>query len=278
MRPKRKIRVIHHMARSGGTILTRCLGAMRDTVMLSEVHPRGTGPNVARVSSVDQKVHNPIWQAQTWFKLFTDAEYKELMAQYKNVIDAEMFPYVIELIANAIRKEKFIVLRDWSHLDYTGIPYVKKPLYRPSIVDVLEDRFEVIRYASARHPIYQWISLSRLKVIADRLKIDDFLYGYFKFADMAKEIGFIRYEDFTDDPDGKLQILCRGLDLPFDPDYRHYWMDYAFMTGDINKKIMSNKREIVSANTRKIPPKMLETFERNDYYHASLALLGYRQS
>ena len=36
------IRILHHMARSGGTIISRCLGCMKDVILLSEIHPLGS--------------------------------------------------------------------------------------------------------------------------------------------------------------------------------------------------------------------------------------------
>ena|GEM_PF-4627496 len=33
------LRIIHQLARSGGTLLNRCLGCMPGILMLSEIHP-----------------------------------------------------------------------------------------------------------------------------------------------------------------------------------------------------------------------------------------------
>ena len=36
-----EIRLIHNLQRSGGTIISKCLGAQDDVVLLSEIHPIG---------------------------------------------------------------------------------------------------------------------------------------------------------------------------------------------------------------------------------------------
>ena len=54
---KPTIRIIYHMARSGGTLISKCLAVMNNVVLLSEVHPFG---NI-----------NPIAQANKWFHLLT---------------------------------------------------------------------------------------------------------------------------------------------------------------------------------------------------------------
>ena len=36
-----EIRLIHNLPRSGGTIISKSLGAQKDVVLLSEIHPNG---------------------------------------------------------------------------------------------------------------------------------------------------------------------------------------------------------------------------------------------
>jgi len=37
--PKPKLWVLHNMPRSGGTLLSKCLGSMSEHILLSEIHP-----------------------------------------------------------------------------------------------------------------------------------------------------------------------------------------------------------------------------------------------
>ena len=60
------LRVLHHMARRGSTVISRCLGSMDDVVLLSEIHPYGCS------------VHNPVLQATEWFQMFTENELQEV--------------------------------------------------------------------------------------------------------------------------------------------------------------------------------------------------------
>ncbi len=48
---KPAIRVLHQLARTGGTIISKCLGAMAGVVLLSEINPRGV------------ETYNPLAQA-----------------------------------------------------------------------------------------------------------------------------------------------------------------------------------------------------------------------
>src|SRR5918996_211348 len=67
--PRSPLRLLHQMARSGGTVISRCLACMSGVALLSEVHARATG-------FVD-----PLAQAQAWFAPFGRAEWEALCAR-----------------------------------------------------------------------------------------------------------------------------------------------------------------------------------------------------
>ena len=64
------------MARSGGTLISRCLGCMDKVVLLSEIHPLGGS------------VHNPLLQAYEWFGLFENAEVKGCLSREYTFLEA----------------------------------------------------------------------------------------------------------------------------------------------------------------------------------------------
>ena len=45
------IRIIHNLARSGGTPICKCLGCMSDIVLLSEIEPNGFDLKLHRYNS-----------------------------------------------------------------------------------------------------------------------------------------------------------------------------------------------------------------------------------
>ena len=63
------LRLVHHMARSGGTLFSRCLGCMSGVLLLSEIHPLGTAQ------------FNPLVQAQRWYGLLSSQDLAELRAR-----------------------------------------------------------------------------------------------------------------------------------------------------------------------------------------------------
>jgi len=96
------IRMIHHLPRAGGTVICKCLGAMGDVTLLSELSPydgahaktvlfhRGRAPSISllapeaipRGGPAVTTVYHPLYQACFWFRLVRphelDALYREL--------------------------------------------------------------------------------------------------------------------------------------------------------------------------------------------------------
>lgn len=252
------IRIFHNMARSGGTIISKCLGCMRDIVLLSEIHPHGT------------QWFNPLTQAQEWFQLFSDAELRELQK-----LGTVNFVDLISLIDERCRElNKILIIRDWTHLDFTAVPFLEKPSYHLTAADVFRERFDVQNYSSVRHPIDQWLSLRGLAILHGKLSLDDYLLGYYHFAEQVQITGFLRYEDFVKEPESVMKELCKKLSVPYHAEFIYKWPDYTTITGD-TQSARGDKRIIRPVPRKQMEPGLLEQFEKNQYYIKSLDLLGY---
>jgi predicted O-linked N-acetylglucosamine transferase (SPINDLY family) len=255
------IRVFHNMARSGGTLVCKCIGSINETVLLSEIHPKG------------HKHFNPIQQARQWHDLLHPVDL-DLLNRKKNV----KFAQAIKLIySRASEISQKLVIRDWAHLDFIGVPFLEKPEYKMGLLDELRPHFDFKQIALVRHPVDQWLSLSKLQVMKNHLDIDHYLKGYLEFTKQAAEIGYIRYEDFTADPLWQMKILCEKLQLDFDQDFINKWYDYEKITGDTGKQSRGSKlRQIKSLPRQPVPSELLEKFRANEDYWQALKILNYQ--
>lgn len=209
------IRLIHHMARSGGTVICRCLASMDEVVLLSEIHPNGT------------EMFNPLQQAAEWHGLMNREDARAFARKPPDFLEA------IGRIEQRCREAgKILVIRDWSHLDYTGVPFAS-PSYRPMLAETLAPHFRLRRVSTVRHPVDQWLSITRHPRFRASLRADTYVEGCLAFAREAVRTGFSRYEDFTAAPDAVLVSLCAALGLPFDEGYRDRWRDWSRITGDV---------------------------------------------
>ena len=99
------LRILHQMARSGGTVICRCLGSMRDVVLLSEIHPAG------------RAYFDPLQQAHEWHGLLTE---QDILRARTGQID---FATAIALIDQRARDSgKILLLRDWSAVRVATLP------------------------------------------------------------------------------------------------------------------------------------------------------------
>jgi len=256
---KPTIRILRHLARSGGTLISRCLGAMHGVTLLSEVHPEVRTPT------------NPVAQARDWHGLVTRAE--SIAWSLFGFPGAPEF--VTRCAERAVQRGETLVLREWSHIDYIGVPGVP-PRMHGALGQDLRERFRVVETCTVRDPIDQWVSLNELPIIED-LTIDGYLAGCVAFAREAARTGFVRYESFTHDPDAHLRTLCDRLEIRFDPGYTERWPSYTAITGDTVEGLGRSvgRKEIKPLAPRPANPEVRRAFEARDAYHEYCDLLGY---
>jgi hypothetical protein len=245
------------MARSGGTLISRCLGCMSGVLLLSEIHPLGTAQ------------FNPLVQAQRWYGLLSSQDLAELKARGR-IAFVDAIDLIYRRAADAGQR---LVVRDWSHLDFTGVPFVANPAYRLLTAEALAGRFELRQVCTVRHPLDQWLSLRQLAVIHGKLPLGAYLAGYRRFAEQARAIGFLRYEDFAADPGTIMKELCRRLEVRFDRHFAERWSSYAFVTGDVSGSRGGCQIQPVPRRTAEAG--LLAELAANADYQASLELLGY---
>lgn len=249
------------MARSGSTLMCKCLGCMKGVTLLSEIHPYAS------------HLFNPLAQAKEWFGLLGQSDLDDLQAQ-----GALSFAKAIGLIKQRCdERGSALVLRDWAHLDYTGHPFTA-PGYTPLLYTELAEHFEIVRVSTTRDPVTQWQSLIQLNVMrvplqSGALDIDQFLLGYRKYAELCMETGFVRYEDFLRKPELPMRKLCDQLQLEFDPGFIKKWTNYHTITGDVGNPRSQGK--IKAPPKRPIEPELRERFLANADYHRACKLLGY---
>ncbi len=256
MPPQPPLALWLNLARSGGTLISRCLGCMKGVALLSEVHPLGV------------RMIDPAEQALRWHNLLRPAE----LATWRG--GRGRYDELMLLLARrAAAKNQTLLLRDWSHLDFLGTPFTE-PGFTSRSSQLLGTRFMLRRFATVRHPADQWVSQQRLDMLRGKVDPADYLRGCRAFAQCAVEVGFVRYEDFTLDPDAELARLCEGLGVAYDPSWRERYRSYANITGD-EATLAKAIGEIHPATRRPLDAVTRNLFEASDDYTQTCRLLGY---
>lgn len=229
---------------------------MDSVLLLSEIHPRGV------------PIYDPLQQAHEWFDLLSDEDIQRVKS------DPPGFVETIALIhERASERHQMLVIRDWSHLDFTGVPLLPNPSYKLATAEVLRPHFDVIQTATVRHPVDQWLSLNRMRTVRGRITLSAFLRGYLAFAEKCQSIGFVQYEDFAQSPNCSLRSLCENLALPFDPSYVDRWAAYDTITTD--PELRSDSTVIQPPQRRPVSSAFSAQFEQNPDYWKALLLLEY---
>lgn len=256
---RRQVRLLLHLARTGGTLISRCLASMQGVALLSEVHPAG--------AAIHFPQYDPLDQARRWYGLVDEAECARLGRTLP-----ERFAANIGLIEERSRARGLaLVIRDWTHLDFVGAPFRRETTGRLETLDALAPHFDVRCFATVRHPIPQWLSLRRILGGAD-LSAERYLAGCRGFAEAVAAFGFVRYEDFAGDPAGHLARIAAALDLAFDPGFADRWSAYRNITGDTPS---AGETAIAPPKPRPLPPGLAARFGANADYRRTIEILGY---
>lgn len=257
------VAVVHQMARTGGTLVNRCLGSMRHILVLSEVHPLDPQRKITR-------------QAASWFRLLSEDDGPWLRGLSDRDSLSAFADTVVLLAERCVAQSRYLVLRDWSHLDFLGVPFVQSPPMRLRTEESLRGRCELRQAFVVRHPLDQYASSASRPGMAPHLTPARFLDAYHAFARLAAAGGFQRYEDLVADPDEELGILCRRLQVPFDPGYRERWQSYDKLTGDSAGPSRGfTQSKIAPLPSRSLDEVVRATLRRDPNYAESLELLGY---
>ena len=212
------VRIVHHFACTGGTLLSRCIEAMPNAVLLSEIDPLSPIP----LWKVDFAPYDLIRQSQTGLRPLDDT----------GVI--ETFLASLEAMnASHARTGRRLVIRDHTHSHFcTKIV----PEDRPTIGEMIQERFPLRSLITVRHPLDSFLSLrSNGWVHFQPDTLDEYCRRYNLFLDAYADAPILRYEDFIADPDSGARRIAELLDLPFTSHWRDL-LSVIEVSGDSGRK------------------------------------------
>ena len=137
----RVIRSIHHLACSGGTVISKCIQAMHQTVVISEVHPHHA-----------RYTFNPFDPVQLFIAQTNLQADKKLM---EDVFRAR----VKECASIAQQTNVNLVLRDHTHSDYFLTKNRDEIVNRSTLLDLISLDFKVQSLVTIRNPLEAYSSL-----------------------------------------------------------------------------------------------------------------------
>ncbi|WP_421132580.1 hypothetical protein [Alteromonas sp. A079] len=214
------LRVIHHLACSGGSLITKCISALPNVFVLSEVHPHSY-----RHLPKDEATFLPSDIATLAYQAGFPESKKLAVELFRNSV-----------IETAYHVESYggtLVLRDHSHSDYcVGDEYQNKS----TVLATLKDDFDIRSLVTLRNPIDCYASLkSNYWLHFSPETFDEYCLRVLKFLEPFESFQILEYESFVEDPKSTMRRMCDILDLTYDESFVDTF-DYFLVTGDSGRK------------------------------------------
>lgn len=196
-------------ARSGGTLLNRCISSLPNSLVLSEINIEALCPNSC--STIKD-------QAKKWYGLELKSE--------------GFIENINEIYEYCISKNLTLVIRDWTFGSFVPSRYNNfKPSKSLATLDAISESFPVISFAFVRNSIDIWLSLNA----SPRTFYDknlEYLYNFISVL-IDRKIKIFRYEDFCLDPEQEMKSICHYVGLGYDDQFMNYSNCFN-VTGDID--------------------------------------------
>ena len=188
------LRSIHHLACTGGTVISQCLAAMPQVVLISEVNP------LNRFGSRFEPT-NPLLQLERSYRQFSIEEIK-----------ADFLWQIGHAHEICIQDDVDLILRDHSHTDfYMG----SSPADVCPIVDYLDDDYALRSVVTVRHPLDSYLGLlaQKWENQFSPSTLEEYSCRYLAFLDRYADLPLRRYEDFCKEPEAFMEELCGLLEI-----------------------------------------------------------------
>jgi hypothetical protein len=213
---KPTIRIIHHLACSGGTLISKCLSALPNTFLLSEVHP---------YTDLHLGSGKPKYLPSDILSL----------SKYANIPNIKQLAADI-FISNIIKTNQHVssyggnlIIREHTHSDFClGTKVVDKPV----VFSLLEPYFQIKNIVTVRNPIDTYLSLVKNNwKHFEPFNFEEYCKRFIQMIDSYSESDIYCYEDFVREPNLEMQKMCLSLDLPYS-DYFIDIFELSNVTGD----------------------------------------------
>jgi hypothetical protein len=194
------LRSIHHFACTGGTLLSKVLNGMSNTVVLSEIDPLSQGIPPVRFMPTDV--------------IF--ALRHSIRPVDPDIVIAVFIASLKAAKEGLERRGSHLVLRDHSHSQFCRDD--TNHAARLTMLEMVSEHFSMRSVVTVRHPLDSFLSLNKQGWIDfSPGTLDAYAERYTAFLERHRDIAIIRYEDFVASPEIVSRELCDILALEYSP-------------------------------------------------------------
>lgn len=249
------VRTIHHMACTGGTLISKCLATLPNTLLLSEINPLST-----------MHVKEGMGQFAPTDLLL--AMRKAVRPQDDDTLIRVFLSSMATLLADCSAKGIHLVLRDHAHSSFCT---TAAAVAQPALHEILSREFPRRSVVTVRHPLDSFLALHSHKwsnVIP--FTLEEYALRYEVFLDRHIDIPVCRYEDFVAAPEATLEQICSHLELPTPPGVIEL-ISAVTLTGDSGRSGV-----IIEPRPRRpIPDEIRSSIDESKAYRRLCERFGY---
>ena len=177
------LRLLHHFACTGGTLIAKCLAALPNTLLLSEIDPLSTmlfDPERPKFAPTDLVLNT---------RHSSHGEDEALLIEI-------FLGGLAALRAGAQLRGRHLVLRDHAHSQYCTS---RDPASRPTLREIMPPDLALLSVVTLRHPVDSYLSLraNGWHGGMNPATIDEYARRYIAFLDRHSGLPWLRYEDFV---------------------------------------------------------------------------------
>lgn len=251
---KPTLRLVHHFACSGGTLISKCLAAQPNVFILSELHPFST------LHLGDKAKYLPS-------DITSQARYARLPDMEQ--LAAELFIANIKHTEQHVRQRGgHLVLRVHNHVDYC-VGNATQPFERVS--QLLAEHFELIQLVTIRDPIDAFRSLQENGWLHfEPATFDEYCRRLQMFLKHCHSLPTLRYEDFVSNPQQTMLTITDILKIPFNESFSEIYELFR-VSGDSGR----SGGEICARQRRQLTDQFLAEIEKSDNYKFIATQFGY---
>jgi hypothetical protein len=256
----RPLRIIRGLGGNGSTFISRAVATIENVVLLSEINPS--------TANLFAFALNPVIQIEKNYGHLKFDLYKGNMVELGS---PKLFRKYIDFLlaeCNSIRYD--IVIRDYSYVDYVGVPFIWVVPEKSSLDEALNNlqTFEIL---IIRHPISQFLSLVSHAELKNVLDPATFLRGYRIMLDRHRLALVARFEDLFAAFDQKMHELMAHLHLSLSSDWKARIPSVDWVTGNEFGKTSTQPE----ATSRKLNSEIRELFRPIADYQLICRECGY---
>ena len=192
------LRSVHHLACTGGTLISKVIASLPGVTLLSEVNPGNR-------SSAGFHPSDPL--------LLLEQSTQPLPTEE---VRAAFLADMAQAVRICTAADRELVLRDHSHSDFCR---GRNPLRSGLLLSWLQYDYRFRSLLTLRHPLDSWLGLVNAgwHKQFEPSTLAEYCRRQSALLDATEGMPWLSYEAFCTDPVAELEWLCDALLLPFDP-------------------------------------------------------------